>query len=224
MKQERINSSLSKRTKKKLLILIVSATFALFGINSEPAQQFINEYFDYASTTVSNTSDRSGNSETNLYKSFSLIDEAKHYVTDASKTDKSAEKVQVLRVVDGDTLIVRLDKEQVRIRLIGIDAPESVHPDAKKNSEQGKSASDHLKAGLHKGDVVYLTFDKEREDKYKRTLAYVWLAPPPQNPSEDDIKHLMLNGILVDQGYANPKAFKPNTLYKSIFESIAKHR
>ncbi len=139
-------------------------------------------------------------------------------------TDNNAEKAQVIRVVDGDTLIVRLNKEQVRVRLIGIDAPESVHPNAARNSSQGKGASDHLKAGLHKGDIIYLTYDKEREDKYKRTLAYVWLTPPPQSPSEDDVRHLMLNGVLVDEGFAKPKAFKPNTHFKNIFESIAQKR
>ncbi len=219
MKQKTPLPRLKKKTQKKLLIIIISAILALFGINSEPAQDFINAYFDSGLTAAQNA-----DAHSSTYKSFSLIDEAKPYAQGIQKTDKAAEKAQVIRVVDGDTLIVRLNKEQVRIRLIGIDAPESVHPDATRNSTQGKNASEHLKAGLHKGDTVYLTFDKEREDKYKRTLAYVWLTPPPQDPTEEEIKHLMLNGVLVDQGFANPKAFKPNTLYKTSFESIAKHR
>ena len=219
MKQKRQILKLKKKNQKKLLIIVVSAILALFGINSGPAQELINNYFD-----ISYAASQNNDSNASTYKKFSLIDEAKPYAKSIGKTDKDAEKAQVLRVVDGDTLIVRLNKEQERIRLIGIDAPESVHPDASRNSAQGKNASEHLKAGLHKGDIVYLTFDKEREDKYKRTLAYVWLAPPPLDPTESDIKHLMLNGILVDQGFANPKAFKPNTLYKSIFESIANQR
>ncbi len=223
MNKKRSLPKLKKKTQKKLLIIVVSALLALFGINSQPAQELINEYCDTI-VTAQDLQSNKGEENPGSYNTFSLIEDVKPYAQGINKTDKDAEKAKVLRVVDGDTLIVRLDKEQVRIRLIGIDAPESVHPDATRNCAQGKNASEHLKAGLHKGDTVYLTFDKEREDKYKRTLAYVWLTPPPQNPSEEDIKHLMLNGILVDQGFANPKAFKPNTLYKSAFESIAKQR
>ncbi len=214
---------LNKRTKKKMLIVVVSAVLALFGINSQPAKSFINNNYDTIVSTIS-PHELDAQTEESQFKSFSLIDEAKPYAKHVVHNDTEAEKAQVLRVVDGDTLIVRLNKQQVRIRLIGIDAPESVHPDAAKNTDMGKSASAHLKAGLHKGDTVYLTYDKEKTDKYKRTLAYVWLANPPQNPTEEDVENLMLNGILVAKGYANPKAFKPNTLYKKVFESIANHR
>ncbi len=217
MKSQKKPYKMSKKTQRRSAVALICITLGLFGINTQPVQDALNSLDLTLSQTESIETTAEG-------VQFSLIDEAKAYARSASASDENADKVQVVRVVDGDTLIVRLKGEQVRVRLIGIDAPESVHPDAKRNSEQGKTASEHLKAGLHKGDVVYLTYDKEQTDKYKRTLAYVWLDTPPQDPSESDVAHLMLNGVLVSKGYANPKAFKPNTHFKKTFEHIAQAR
>ncbi len=46
-------------------------------------------------------------------------------------------KYKVIRVVDGDTIIVDYNGKEERVRLIGIDTPESVHPDATRNVEEG---------------------------------------------------------------------------------------
>ena len=80
----------------------------------------------------------------------------------------------VVRVVDGDTLIVSVDGSECRIRMIGIDTPESVHPDASRNTEQGKAAAAYT-TELLTGKQVYLEYDTDRTDDYGRTLAYVWL-------------------------------------------------
>lgn len=81
----------------------------------------------------------------------------------------------VVRVVDGDTIVVLIDGQERKIRMIGIDAPESVHPDQTRNTEQGKSAADFT-AELLNGKQVYLEYDTDRTDDYGRTLAYVWIA------------------------------------------------
>lgn len=47
------------------------------------------------------------------------------------------EVATVERVVDGDTLKVDLNGSQERVRLIGVNAPESVHPDKTKNTQEG---------------------------------------------------------------------------------------
>lgn len=65
----------------------------------------------------------------------------------AEKTN--LEKVKLIRVVDGDTVIVRKeDGNNVRVRLIGIDTPESVNPDNSKNTVSGKAASAFLKSKM----------------------------------------------------------------------------
>ncbi|MEE1237041.1 MAG: thermonuclease family protein, partial [Turicibacter sp.] len=77
------------------------------------------------------------------------------------------EEVTLKRVVDGDTIIVlNKNKEELRVRLIGIDTPESVHPDADKNTVDGQLASDYTKSQLKKGQTLYLEFDEEPQDKY----------------------------------------------------------
>ena len=77
----------------------------------------------------------------------------------------------VERVVDGDTIIV----EGVgRVRLIGVDTPETVHPN-RPVEFFGKEASAFTKR-LLEGKRVRLEYDQERTDRYGRTLAYVYLA------------------------------------------------
>jgi len=78
----------------------------------------------------------------------------------------------VARVVDGDTLLLA---NQARIRLIGVNTPETVkrnHP----VEPFGPEASEFTKRFIAQGDwAVRLEFDRERVDKYGRFLAYVWV-------------------------------------------------
>ena len=87
----------------------------------------------------------------------------------------SLEKVEVSRVVDGDTLIVYKNYEEEKVRLLGIDAPESVNPNREANSFEGRMASEHLKSILKRGDIIYLERDRATndKDKYGRLLRYV---------------------------------------------------
>lgn len=115
--------------------------------------------------------------------------------------------VTVKKVVDGDTFwAVFLDGEEHKIRLIGIDTPESVHSDASKNSEEGVEASDYTKSLISEGDMVYLEYDVSVEDKYGRILAYVYLE-----------NGQMLQDILLSEGYARVMTVQPNVKYQDFF-------
>ncbi|MEX2113901.1 MAG: thermonuclease family protein [Pirellulales bacterium] len=76
----------------------------------------------------------------------------------------------VERVVDGDTLLLRDD---IRVRLIGVDTPETVRPEHPVEPF-GPEAAQFTRAFLS-GGQARLTFDREREDRYGRKLAYVWV-------------------------------------------------
>ena len=76
----------------------------------------------------------------------------------------------VERVVDGDTIIVR---DVGRVRLIGVDTPETVHP-GRPVEFFGREASAFTKR-LVDGKRVRLAYDQQRTDRYGRTLAYVHL-------------------------------------------------
>ena len=116
------------------------------------------------------------------------------------------------RVVDGDTIIVYdEDGNKLRVRLTGINAPESVHPDEEMNTEEGKQSSEFLKELLEDTEYVYLEYDVEQFDQYDRTLAYVWIET-------EDGDYLMLNEIMLSEGYAEPVFIKPNLKYADYFD------
>ena len=115
------------------------------------------------------------------------------------------------RVVDGDTIIVHNSEgERIRVRLIGIDAPESVHPDENENTEEGRDASQFLKDLLEHVDTVYLEYDEEEFDQYDRTLAYVWI--------DTGSTYIMVNEIMLVTDHANPVYIEPNLRYAKTFE------
>ena len=139
-----------------------------------------------------------------------------------SSNDAELQQATVERVVDGDTIIVELDGVEQRVRLIGIDTPESVHPDESRNTEAGDVASDHTKSIVKSGDRVYLQKDVSDTDKYDRLLRYVWLEKPTDTNNESEIKTKMLNAILISEGYAEPKEYEPDTAYADTFERLEK--
>ena len=97
----------------------------------------------------------------------------------------------VVRVVDGDTIIVRRGAQAVRVRLIGVDTPETVHP-RKPVEPYGREASVFL-SNLLTGERVWLVDDGDEAaaDRYGRLLAYVYRWPDA----------LFVNAELVRQGY-----------------------
>ncbi|MDQ3931535.1 MAG: thermonuclease family protein [Actinomycetota bacterium] len=110
----------------------------------------------------------------------------------------------VTRVVDGDTLYLADLPE--RLRLIGIDTPETRHP--KKGVECfGHEASRHLAELVPPGARVRLEFDVDRDDRYGRPLAYVSRADDP----------LHVNLAMVRDGYAQAYTVPPNVRYSDQF-------
>jgi len=77
---------------------------------------------------------------------------------------------KVKRVIDGDTILLTNGE---RVLLIGVDTPETVHPN-KPVEYFGKEASAFTKK-MVEGKKVKLEFDWDRRDKYDRLLAYVYL-------------------------------------------------
>lgn len=132
----------------------------------------------------------------------------------------AVEQVTLERVVDGDTIIVDFpDGESERVRLIGIDAPESVHPDEARNTQEGVDASDYLKGLITPGQTLYLEKDVSDCDKYDRLLRYVWLNAPTDG-SEEDVAENMLNAIILESGHAVAKRYPPDTKYADVFERL----
>jgi micrococcal nuclease len=130
------------------------------------------------------------------------------------------EEATVERVVDGDTIIVRVGGERERVRLIGINTPESVAPEAERNTEEGVEASDYTKSLVGEGDTVWLESDVSDRDKYDRLLRYVWLEKPTDVDDAAQIKKWMLNAIIVDAGYGEARAYEPDVAHQDVLDSL----
>lgn len=108
---------------------------------------------------------------------------------------------KVKRVVDGDTFQL---EDGHKVRLIGVNTPESVKPNHP-IEPYAKEASAYTKKMLE-GQTVTLRFDVEPLDKYSRWLAYVYMPDGT-----------FYNEILVRQGYAQVMTIQPNVKYQKIF-------
>lgn len=80
----------------------------------------------------------------------------------------------VVRVVDGDTVVVSIKGRRETVRLIGVDTPETVHPTVGVEPF-GPEASAFTKSLLPPGTEARLEFDVQERDRYGRLLAYVYL-------------------------------------------------
>lgn len=137
---------------------------------------------------------------------------------------------KLVRVVDGDTIVVDISGEAVKVRLIGIDTPESVASQqyldkaGKENTQEGEKAGDFVKTLLADTEIVYLQKDVSDTDRYGRLLRYVWLEIPKDDEDMEEISTKMLNGILVWEGIAEPAAYAPDTAHQEDFEYLADYR
>jgi micrococcal nuclease len=122
------------------------------------------------------------------------------------ETDVKGIRAVVLRVVDGDTFVARLQNgKEERVRMILVDTPETKHPRLGVQPF-GPEASAFTKSKLT-GRTVTLEFDVQERDKYGRLLAYVWLD------------HQNFNKLLIEKGLARVAVFPPNTKYVDEFRA-----
>ena len=103
----------------------------------------------------------------------------------------------VTHVVDGDTLDVRYDGREYRVRLLNVDAPESVRPDHPVEC-LGPEAAAFLEELAPVGSDVRLEFDVERQDRFGRELAAVYAG------------EVLVNAELARAGLGTAVLFEPN--------------
>jgi len=109
----------------------------------------------------------------------------------------------VVRVVDGDTIHVRIDAGVEKVRYIGVNTPEVHHPT--KGEEPGGREAAEVNRRLIEGKTVRLELDVQERDRYGRLLAYVWVGD------------VMVNAELVRLGYAQVMTVPPNVRYQQLF-------
>jgi micrococcal nuclease len=119
----------------------------------------------------------------------------------------------VVRVVDGDSIHVRLGTRVEKVRYIGIDTPEVRHPT--RGEEPGGREASAMNNALVGGRTVRLEMDVQARDRYGRLLAYVWVG------------NTMVNAELVRLGYAQVMTVPPNVRHQALFLDLqrqARHR
>jgi len=109
----------------------------------------------------------------------------------------------VVRVVDGDTIHVRIDAGVAKVRYIGVNTPEVHHPT--KGEEPGGREATEVNRRLIEGKTVRLELDVQERDRYGRLLAYV------------SVGDVMVNAELVRLGYAQVMTVPPNVRYQQLF-------
>lgn len=113
------------------------------------------------------------------------------------------EPARVVRVVDGDTIVIDRGRGQEKLRYIGVDTPETVKPGSPVEW-MGPQASAANRTLVEGRDVV-LERDVSEYDRYGRLLRYVWL--------HDGAAWTLVNLALVAAGYAQVVTYPPDVKY-----------
>jgi len=191
----------SRKPTNFLVTLVVAVLILIWGLGREilfPSQK--------SSRTKNNTS------------------HSQKQVDSSSNTNsQSHEKADVVRVVDGDTVVILLNGQEEKVRLIGVDTPESknnekARRDSSKTGESvseivklGKEAAQYTKSILPKGTKVTVETDVQPRDRYGRLLAYLYL----ENGE-------MVNSLIIQNGYAQVMTIPPNVKYEDLFRKLMK--
>ena len=118
------------------------------------------------------------------------------------------ETVEINYVIDGDTVIL---KDGRHVRLIGIDTPE-IGRDGRKSDEGAHTARSYLVSLLQGNKNILLKFDSQPLDRYKRTLAHLFL-PSGQN----------IQAVLLAKGLAIPLTIPPNLNFLNCYLHHSNH-
>lgn len=146
-----------------------------------------------------------GEANLNFAININLLQLERYLDNRVSNNNSSHIFYSIKKFVDGDTFWVNDgSKKGLKVRLIGVDTPETVHP-RKPVEYYGREASNYVKKVL-RNQRVRFEFDVTKTDRYGRVLAYVFL--------EDGT---FLNEELVKNGYAQVMTVPPNVKYSEHF-------
>lgn len=171
------------RKKKSLAVILAIALLSYFGANTKTGSQLLA-----------------------LNKPRAVY--ASAYATCPMKPSASSTLYCVEHVVDGDTLDLDMDGKRLRVRLIGINTPETVDP-RRAVECFGKEASNKAKEILL-GKWVSIETDptQDSNDKYGRKLLYVY--------TEDGV---MFNKQMIEDGYAYEYTYRYPYKYQKDFKA-----
>ena len=133
------------------------------------------------------------------------------FVGCTQQTDSAANTGIVVEVIDGDTLDLFIAGHRLRVRLIGIDTPETKHP-SKPIQCFGPEATAFTESLLQRGTEIRIERDNEARDTYDRLLVYLYRTSD----------NMFINLELVLQGYADVLTIEPNIAYLDKFVAASR--
>lgn len=209
-----------------IIIAIISGIYIIVDYNKEKSTNNVTfeEYLNSKTNTILNSTSIAANQNSNSSNTKENSNKTKSNNTNTNNSSSSNSneikpngkitELTVKRVVDGDTLVLEKEGTEYKVRLIGVNTPESVHLDKTKNTEFGKVASEFTKKRLE-NKTVDVEFDAGPTDRYGRLLVYLYV---------DGVSY---NEVLLEEGMAQVMIYSPNVknaeLYKSI-EKVAKDK
>lgn len=212
-----------------IFIAIISGIYIIVDYNKEKSTNNVTfeEYLNSKTNTILNSTSIAANQNSNSSNTKENSNKTKSNNNTNTNTNNSSSsnsneikpngkitELTVKRVVDGDTLVLEKEGTEYKVRLIGVNTPESVHLDKTKNTEFGKVASEFTKKRLE-NKIVDVEFDAGPTDRYGRLLVYLYV---------DGVSY---NEVLLEEGMAQVMIYSPNVknaeLYKSI-EKVAKDK
>ncbi|MBI2621362.1 MAG: thermonuclease family protein [Candidatus Levybacteria bacterium] len=188
-----------------IIILISAVAIVLSDNSSKLSPSFKNESI---SSTPESLYEEEVLGQSLLSSGVPVLPTAPDKIAEEDSDNQESEQVdeagyRVVKIVDGDTLDVEIDGKIERLRLIGIDTPETVDP-RKSVKCYGREASNKAKE-LLEGQFVSLESDETQgeRDKYKRLLRYVFLAD-----GTNFNLYMIAEGYAHEYTYANPYKYQ----------------
>lgn len=162
---------MEKKTRRKkqniwiaIIILILVGAFRLIVTKDNPKiiiddtiKMFMQD--DTVNNTKKNNTTKNNNKNNDELENINSYD------------DNVKIPVEYVRTVDGDTIVAKLDGQEIKIRMLYIDTPEST----KTVEPYGKEASNYTKNKMEKAKKIEIEFDGDKTDRYDRTLCWVFV-------------------------------------------------
>ena len=138
---------------------------------------------------------------------------ASSFETSALPAD--AERATVMRVTDGDTIVVEINGAIERVRYLGLDAPEIARPDDNAAAECGGDEALASNEELVAGRSVALERDVNDRDRFGRLLRHVWVAHRGD--------WLLVGERLIETGAVEARTYRPDTRRDDEFDAAERH-
>lgn len=148
-------------------------------------------------------------------KDLSLYENVNNAIINSK--DIQLEEAYVTKIVDGDTIWVKLGNTEEKVRLIGIDCPEYT----KQIEPYGKEATEYTTEKLL-NKMVFLQKDVSNTDNYDRLLRYVW-TEKIYEVNDENISKYLFNYSLCNEGLAESKYYKPDIFFQNYLDAAQKY-